>query len=280
MIGRNVILLSSLALLLLLPGQARALGVSDATTHIYLSEQVKQLTDQFQLMQAQLDEALKANETLTKSYEAITGTYGRVTGVYDDVMSTKAFLNDSYNTVMGQYEHFMDLYEDISDPNKGDMETIKDLLEGVFKDPRLSTPKEDRKRAEQEYQLLQEALKKAIGDSEDVLASMPDRMAKINELGGKVGKGEDMKESQALTNSILIEILTVLQEQLAMSTRFQQAMGLSHYSGVTEKGIQARAEAMKKILTNQDLIAHETKILETYGVSVDGSLKEMINNLI
>lgn len=222
--------LCSLMIVLWIPNVAAALGVSDATTHIYLSEQVSQLTEQLKVMQAQLQEAMNANETLTKSYEAVTGSYDRVTGVYDDVMKTKAFLNDSYNTVMRQFKHYMALYEDLSDPDKGDFETVKELLEGVFDDPRTSTPEQNRKRAEQEYQVRQAAYKKAIEDSEDILGSMSDRMEKVQTLGGKIGKGKDLKESQALTNSLLLEILIVLQEQLSMSMRFQQAMALSEYS--------------------------------------------------
>ena len=258
--------LCSLMIVLWIPGVAAALGVSDATTHIYLSEQVSQLTEQLEVMQAQLQEAMNANETLTKSYEAVTGSYERVTGVYDDVMKTKAFLNDSYSTVMRQFKHYMALYEDLSDPDKGDLETVKGLLEGVFGDPRTSTPEEDRKRAEQEYQVRQEAYKKAIEDSEDILGSMGERMEKIEALGGKVGKGKDLKESQALTNSLLLEILIVLQEQLAMSMRFQQAMALSEYSGVTEESIAARATAIKAVVERKDVLDYELSNFRRAGI--------------
>lgn len=255
-----------LILLLVAPCTASALGVSDATTHIYLSEQVSQLTEQLKVMQAQLQEAMNANETLTKSYEAVTGSYDRVTGVYDDVMRTKAFLNDSYNTVMRQFKHYMALYEDLSDPDKGDFETVKDLLEGVFDDPRTSTPEQNRKRAEQEYQVRQAAYKKAIEDSEEILGSMSDRMEKVQTLGGKIGKGKDLKESQALTNSLLLEILIVLQEQLSMSMRFQQAMALSEYSGVTEDSIAARASAIKAVVERKDVLDYELSNFRRAGI--------------
>ncbi|MEZ7197745.1 type IV secretion system protein [Pseudodesulfovibrio karagichevae] len=258
--------LCSLMIVLWIPNVAAALGVSDATTHIYLSEQVSQLTEQLKVMQAQLQEAMNANETLTKSYEAVTGSYDRVTGVYDDVMKTKAFLNDSYNTVMRQFKHYMALYEDLSDPDKGDFETVKELLEGVFDDPRTSTPEQNRKRAEQEYQVRQAAYKKAIEDSEDILGSMSDRMEKVQTLGGKIGKGKDLKESQALTNSLLLEILIVLQEQLSMSMRFQQAMALSEYSGVTEDSIAARASAIKAVVERKDVLDYELSNFRRAGI--------------
>ena len=277
MIGKKSILLSSLLALFLLASNSLAWTVADPTSHIYLSEQIKQLTSQLENMKAQLDEAVKANDTLMKSYESVSGTYDRVTGVYDDITSTKAFLKDSYNTVMNQYQHYKDLYGDLA---AGDIETIKDLLEGIYSDPRTATSEEDRERAEKEYQVQQEAIKKAIDDSESVLESMSDRMSKIQDLGNKIGKSKGTKEAQALTNSLLLEILIVLQEQLAMSTRYQQAMALTNYSGVTEEGIQARAEAMKKIITNEELIAHETKILETLGVNNDASLKDKFNSLM
>ena len=263
----------ALTIVLLIPCLASAFTVSDPTSHIYLSEQIKQLTSQLENMKAQLDEAVKANETLMKSYEAVTGTYDRVTGVYDDILSTKAFLNDSYSTVMAQYEHYKALYEGLSE---GDTETVKELLENVFDDPRTSTPEEDRKRAEQEYHVRQQAYKKAIEDSEELLGSMPERLEKINELGTKIGKGEDMKEAQALTNSLLLEILIVLQEQLAMSMRFQQAMALTEYSGVTAASIEARANAIKAVVERKDVLDYELSNFRKAGVTDITDIKALM----
>lgn len=269
-----------LLLVLWIPGTASAFTVSDPTSYIYMAEEVEKLTKQLESMQSQLDEAIKANETLTKSYEAITGTYDRVTGVYDDVLQTKAFLNDSYNTVMHQYGHYKDLYEDLSDPDQGDIETVKDLLENVFGDPRTSTSAEDRRRAEKEYQVRQQAFKKAIEDSESLLASMSGRIDKINTLGARIGKGKDTKESQALTNSILLEILIVLQEQLSMSMRFEQAMALSHYSGVTDESIEARATAIKTVVERKDVLDYELSNFREAGVSDITDIKSLMKKAI
>lgn len=278
--NQMVKLVYTLMLFLFIAGQAQAMTVSDPTSYTYYAQQIKHLTDQLANMQKQLDEAMKANETLTKSYEAITGTYDRVTGVYDDVMQTKAFLNDSYSTVMRQYEHYKALYEDLLGLDQGDLETVKELLEGVFGDPRTATPEVDRIRAEQEYQVRQQALKKAIEDSEDLLSSMSGRMEKIDILGAKIGKGKDMKESQALTNSILLEILIVLQEQLAMSMRFEQALALTNYSGVTDDSIEARATAIKTVIERKDVLDYELSNFREVGVTDITDIKSLMNKAI
>lgn len=259
---------------------AGGMAVFDGTAHVYASEQLKQLTEQVESLQSQLDEAIKANETLTKSYEAVTGTYSKVKGVYDDVMKTKAFLNDSYNTVMNQYDHYKGLYDDLSDPDQGDIETVKDLLEGYFGDPRIMTPEQRRKQAAKSYQVQQEALKKAIEDGEDTLATMPERAQKLSDLANKIGKTIDTKDAQALTNSLLLEILGVLQEQLALSLRYQQAMALQNYSGVTEEGIEARAVALKKVLQRKDVIGKELEYLRQSGMSDMTDIKFLIRNIL
>ncbi|MBC17065.1 MAG: hypothetical protein CL942_08440 [Desulfovibrio sp.] len=265
-------------LVLYLPHSVYALGVSDPTSHIYLAEQVSQLTEQLEQMEAQLNEAVKANETLTKSYEAVTSTYTKFNGVYDDIMKTKAFLNDSYNTVLNQYGHYKDLYEELADPDKGDIETIKGLLEGVFSDPRTMSSEERRKQAEQAYQVQQEALKKAIEDGEHTLNTMPERAEKLKELGTKVGKTADTKESQALTNTLLLEILEVLQEQLALTLRFQQAMALQSYSGITEDSIKIRADALKHVVLRKDVIGKELANLRQAGMTDMTDIKSLIHN--
>ncbi len=227
-------------------------------------------------MQSQLNEAIKANETLTKSYEAATGTYDHVSGIYDDIMQTKAFLNDSYYTVVDQYRHYKGVYDDLRSPGKKDFETMKELLEGVFGDPRTATPEQDRRRVEREYQIRQQALKKAIEVGEETLATMPDRVKKLNSLAGKIGKTSGVKEAQALTNSILLEILTVLEEQLAISLRFQQAMSLQAYSGITDESIAKRAKLLRNVLQRKDVLGYELNNLHKIGVTDITDIKEVV----
>lgn len=256
---------------------ALAMGVSDATTHIYLSEQVQQLTEQLEKAQQQINEMIKTNETLTKTYENSTATYDRAKGVYDDIMTTKKMLFNEYNSVMGQYNKFKGYYDDLKNSDLDDLEDMKDLLDEFYGDPRLETAAARAARRDKQYDMIQSALKKSLEDGEQVLASMGDQAERTAELSKEIGQTASPKDEQALTNRFLCEILAVLQTQLALTTKYHQAMGLLNYTGVSEQSIQERQEYLKLLKQRQAELTWEQKKLESQGLTRGMSIEEIFN---
>jgi chromosome segregation ATPase len=263
-----------LLLVLAVPCTASALGVSDATTHIYLSEQVKQLTEQLEKAQQQINEAIKANEILTKTYEDSTATYDRAKGVYDDIMQTRRFLYNEYSSLMGQYRKFKGYYDDLKDADAGDLESFKDILDGFYGDSRLQSAEERAAQRDKQYDLIQGALKKSLEDGEQVLAALPEQTEKAAELSKEIGQTASPKDEQALTNRFLSEILTVLQTQLALTTKYHQAMGLMNYTGVNEDSIKARQDALRGLRAKQDELTWRQKEIKKRGLTSGMTMRE------
>ncbi|MBI9095264.1 MAG: hypothetical protein JEY71_10310 [Sphaerochaeta sp.] len=270
--GRLIFLACSL--LLLCASHALAFGVSDATTHIYLSEQVKQLTEQLEKAQQQISEMIKVNDTLTKTYEDSTATYDRAKGVYDDLMKTKRLLYDEYSSIMGQYEKYKGYYDDLKDADASDLEGMKDMLDDFYGDARLQTAEERAAQRDKQYDMIQGALKKSLEDGEQVLASMPEQTEKAAELSKEIGQTASPKDEQALTNRFLFEILTVLQTQLALTTKYHQAMGLMNYTGVNEKSIQARQEYLKHLKARQAELTWKDQEVRNRGLRPGMTMRE------
>lgn len=263
-----------LLLVLALPCTASALGVSDATTHVYLSEQVKQLTEQLEKAQRQIEEAIKANEILTKTYEDSTAAYDRSKGVYEDIMETRRFLYNEYSSLMGQYRKFKGLYEDLKDADAGDLESFEDLLNSFYGDSRLQSPEERAAQRDKQYDLIQGALKKSLEDGEQIIAALPEQTEKAAELSKEIGQTASPKDEQALTNRFLSEILTVLQTQLALTTKYHQAMGLMHYTGVSEDSIKARQDALRNLRAKQAELTWRQKEIAKRGLTSGMTMRE------
>lgn len=186
----------------------------------------------------------------------------------------KGFLDETYTSILGRYNEVNALYQDLSDSDKA-LDTIKALLDDTFMDPRITDPMELRKLIDRQFDLRQLGWKNIAEKADELIKSMGDRMEKVEELSGQIDEAENIKEAQDLTNRFLAEILLVLQEQLAMSTQYQQAMVTDKYRGVTEDSIKARQTKLKDLEVKRSESRWERKELERLGLNKDMSRMEI-----
>ncbi|WP_161598448.1 type IV secretion system protein [Pseudodesulfovibrio senegalensis] len=241
------------------------MAVSDAVTHTLASKLIGVEAESKANIIKQLQEAYKANEWLTKSYEAITGTYNRAQGFVDQVNEVRGFLGDTKSTILGRYSEIEDLYDDYSDGDV-EIEDVLDVLDVSFKDPRTTPPDEWHKLLDRQYEIRQKTIRQTIKRGQDILQSMPERMQKIVELANQIDNTANTKDSSDLTNRILIEMLTVLNEQLALSMEYHQMMATLNYQGVTEESMKTRKAARELITKKQDVVQKEINFVKNLGV--------------
>ena len=231
--------------LVLSPGRAAAMTVSDPGSYGYYVQQL-------QKAQLQIAEQMKQFEVLTKSYsmlqeqfkelqnikDQVKGYYDQGKAFVDKIKSIKNQIEAIPSSVIGRGKELAGLIEDI-----GDFTDAADMLDAVFGDPRSADYNPWQSLAPK-YQLRQQGLKDTIEKSEKLLGGMKDRFAALEDLTGKIDSTENIKEAQDLTNVFLAQIISILSEQLALTAQIGEAQALLNFSGVKDDELR-RMQAEK-----------------------------------
>jgi hypothetical protein len=141
----------------------------------------------------------------------------------------------------------------------------------VIKDPRH--PDYDLwKDMDRRYQMRQRALKDTIDRSEDLLAGLPNDFEELAKLAKQIDETKNQKDATDLTNSILVQILTVLQKQLELSTYLAQSQSILNFTGANEQVLKNRIESAKAAQKRQSAaIDKMMSKLDVYGVRESSS---------
>ncbi|AMK12036.1 hypothetical protein [Pseudodesulfovibrio indicus] len=256
----------SLALLNTSVAFASGMAVSDALSHIYESKQLENIVQQLETGLKQLELVQQYTDTIQTTYDKAHTNYKRAKGVYDDLMAVKEFYESTKNTWMGRYEQYKGLYDSIANP---DLEDFQDLLDGAFVDPRNIDPMEWKKLIDRQFDMRQLALKDLLDKTEKTTQDMGGRIEKAQNLARDIDETGSEKDAMDLNNRLLFEILSVLQEMMAMDSRYQQTMASLEYEGVTEGSIKARQEKLKELESNYEKFRYEVQVINSYGVDVN-----------
>lgn len=271
---RNTLVL--LACLLLTSPAYSGMAVSDSVSHMYLSKELEETVRQLETAMEQLEFVRQSTDTLKKTYEEATAHYNRGKGMVDEIMRVKSFYDSTRRSLMGRYRQVQKIYNLAGKSGKS-IEEFKDLLEDSFKDPRNADPREWRKVLDKQFDIRQLALKDLIEGGEDSIKEMEKRIERTEELSSQIDQTINPKDAYDLNNRILVEILFTLQEQLALSVRYQQTMASLKYEGVTKESVKARQEALKRAKSKSSShVRYGEQVLSNVGISEDDSLLEMI----
>jgi basic membrane lipoprotein Med (substrate-binding protein (PBP1-ABC) superfamily) len=120
-------------------------------------------------------------------------------------------------------------------------------------------------------------------DNEKRLEGIGDRMDKIKDLADEIDSTKNIKESQDLTNRLLVEILLTLNEQLLTATNFYEAQAMMLYSGEqSDEKFKEEQEAMQKAEKEKKGSKHEqwSREMQSDTRSAQERNKDESNNLL
>ncbi|MBI9109523.1 MAG: hypothetical protein JEZ04_22460 [Spirochaetales bacterium] len=273
---RNFIFATLIVICTALPVHASGMGVYDAVANMYNSMELEKVIEQLETSMKQLDLVQKATETAEKAYEKANTNYQRAKGVYDDLMKTKAFYDQTKASWMGRYEKYKGIYDSVTDTD-GLYEEFNDLLDDAFVDPRNIDPMEWKKLVDRQYDMRQLALKDLITSGEEHAKGMDKRMERIQDLAKQVDETTSPKDAADLSNTLLTEILRVLEEMLAQDVKANQTMASLKYDGVSEDSIKARQTALKGLETDYSKYRYEVELYEQQGFTKDENVMNIID---
>ena len=265
-----------LAILYASPAVA-GMAVTDALAHIYQSESVTKLTAQLETGLKQLELVQQYTDTIQATYDKAHTNYARAKELYEDLMAVKAFYESTKATWMGRYQDYQSLYKALKGKD-ATIEDFQDLLDSSFLDPRTMDTETWIKTMDRQFDLQQLSLRDLMESNEATLDGMEERVAKAQVLAAQVDQTENPKDAMDLNNRLLLEILSVLQEMMAMDTRYQQTMASLEYKGVTEDSIKARQNRLADLEGRMKQARWETQELAKYGLSKDSTIKEIREN--
>lgn len=240
------------------PTYAYALGaevVTDPGSYVYYAEQIEQAVETIKKLDDQITEVKKVQDGISETTDQLRGNYAQAIKCLKSIKSTREELISMPTTI----EKMRDKWKDKAEEASESMTDSDFVATKLFKDAR--SPNKTKKQSDQavEYHIRQTALKDAIIRSDTILKNMPSHFDIIEELANEIDNAENMKAAADLTNRILIEILTVLQQQLVLSAQFAEAESFLNYKGVDEKTTDER---MKQVEDWNVSLASYEKILK------------------
>lgn len=259
----------SIALVLLTTtAQAAGMVVADPMSYTYYVEQLKQQA-------VQIESAVKQVETLggvlttVNNVEAkLMGHYNRAMGVVNRIdRLQKVMSRETDGDMFAKLKQIGDAGRAAGGVLRGTAGEVKyagrdygeltgsdlfadtqKVLDWNFGDPRdKSDPMAQYRNADGRYQAQQGALKSVVAASEQTLGGIKDRIDVIKDLAQQANSTANMKDSQDMTNAILIEILKTLTDFLAIAAQANQASALFNYSGATDQTMADRQKVLSGI---------------------------------
>ncbi len=253
------------------------MAVSDSLSHIYESKQLENIIQQLETGLKQLELTQQYTDTIQTTYDKAHTNYDRAKEFYDDLMAVKEFYESTKTTWMGRYQDYQELYQALTDKDAS-IEDFQDLLDAAFIDPRTMDADTWIKTMDRQFDLRQLSLRDLMKSNEDTLDGMEGRVAKAQALAAQVDQTVNPKDAMDLNNRLLLEILSVLQEMMAMDSRYQQTMASLKYEGVTEDSIKTRQNRLADLEGRVKQVRWETRELAKYGLSKDSTIKEIREN--
>lgn len=259
----------SLALVLLKIAPAYAgMVVTDPSSYSYYVEQLKKQAVQIEAATKQVETLGGVLDTVNNIESKIMGHYNRATGIVNRIDRLQKVMSRNTDGDMfaklrqigdagraaggvlrGTAGEVKAVGRDYGDLTGNDIfaDTQK-VLDWNFGDPRdHSDPMAQYRNADGKYQAQQSALKGVVANSEGLLAGIKDRIDVIKDLAQQANSTANMKDSQDMTNAILIEILKTLTDFLAIAAQANQASALLNYSGATDQTMADRQKVLSSI---------------------------------
>ena len=214
--------------------------VADMGAYKYLSEAVKQMSEQLEQVRAMKEGTFGRLEEINKQ---VSGQFSGLKGVYDQLNSAQKDIQGIYGSVSGirpptTLQEAAQKWSTLKDYGKGTVGSGK-VLDETFKDPRAGG-KDDIKYLNRQYDMRQNALKSSIQTAEELLQGVPKRLENVDKLIEAGSKVTTTAEKLDVTNAILAELLRVTTIYMSTLIQFEQAHALMQYTGVDPKAMQQR----------------------------------------
>lgn len=196
---------------------AHSLVVSDPGVYARMATELKNLQEQLKVMK-------ETYNTAVDTYEAVTGNGGFGVGAVPEIAKIRNKLEDITKPI-----HNIPTIIDTDDLDLSKIEDVQKTLDAVWKteDGLLN----DAKTAKEKEKIRQRATKSVIEQSTVAMEGMKDSIQRTEQIAYELDKTESLKESQDLTNRLLIEIISILQQQLIIESSLARAEQLAAYEG-------------------------------------------------
>ncbi|MCD4741626.1 MAG: hypothetical protein K8R67_03950 [Desulfobacteraceae bacterium] len=212
--------------------------VTDVTSYVYYLQQIKKMASMYSeaksFKKGNFKKLEKVIENLSGSYNMGKGLQGNLKDIqssFDDITSGKLTNLSQYQAVLKEIEGFTN---------------AKDLVKIVWCGDEKVTPW---KKQKIQHKIRQGKLKNIIINNEKRLEGIGDRISKIEDLSIMIdhSSNKNMKSAQDLTSRILIEVLSVLTEQLLLSANYYEAQAMLLYTGEqSDEEFEKEQKAMQK----------------------------------
>ncbi|WP_319466207.1 type IV secretion system protein [uncultured Pseudodesulfovibrio sp.] len=225
---------------------ARAMTVSDPTSYTYYAEQLKQMTQQIETLSENVTQVKNVLSMTQEVRDQMQGVYGMAKGVLEDFENVSKRLKDEPMSILEYLQKYLpkDQQDQFTAPDGA--ADINKALDEIFKDPRTKDfyifDEEPKRRA-----VRQEALRNAITEAEAAIEQIDPRLKTIESLAKQIDskENENLKSSQDLTSSILVEMLTALREIQTLLSRYTTASMMLQYTGHDEELARKEIEAKR-----------------------------------
>lgn len=203
--------------------------VTDPSSYTYYMKQLKEAQTQLKELQKQVKVATETKDTVLRMSSDITGSYNRAKGVIDDLKNIQNVLSQP-RRVFSRVDKILEL---AGDP-EAQFKEVDVNLDKIFVD--ISdleiNPWMVQKKKEIEVQKI---FKDAMRSTELEMAKMPQRIEAIEKLAGQIDTTENIKDSQDLTNRLIVELITGQERMIALMSQMGQAEVAAQFTGYNEE---------------------------------------------
>lgn len=251
MIGKKNILMVSMAIVFLTSNTSSAfLGFGDVVTdpgsYAYYAEQIGVSGKQLAEMKKTYSSLVDMKNQLKKSYKTMKGHYNRGMKLYKKIQKLKKILDKEPTT----FQTTADKWASVANLAGADINRhkLKKVLRTNFEDPEQVVYLLDYlDRLEKRGHIRKTQVARAVEETEVILRKIPDRMKEIEELTKQVDETENLKDANDLNNTILVEILSTLQEMLKIASHVGQAQMIQYYTAPEDEIKNDAAERTAQI---------------------------------
>lgn len=217
--------------------------VTDPISYTYYVQQLKQMVNTYKTSVEQLSKAKELNGQVRSMESQLKGVYNQASGFANELKRAKELTEGVPATMANTAREFARNAESLKDTVENPFEDARLSLDALFTDPRIKGVS-DKTDHDRRYYARQSAVRDSIVTADGLLKQMPDNFAHIDELARRIDGTSNVKESQDLTNRLLVEVLKTLTQLLIVDARLTHASGLMNYQGVSE---DATKERLKKL---------------------------------
>jgi hypothetical protein len=203
--------------------------VSDPASYTYYVKQLKEAQTLLKAMQDQVKIATDTNDTVLRMADDVVGKYNRARGVVDDLRNIKDVLSQP-RRVFSSVDKILALADDPEAQFK-EVDVNLDKIFVDISDPEINPWMVQKKREIE----VQKIFKDAMRSTELEMAKMPQRIEAIEKLAGQIDTTENIKDSQDLTNRLIVELITGQERMITLMSQMGQAEVAAQYTGYNEE---------------------------------------------